>query len=293
MIFYLILIVHLLVCLAVLFGIAFDWLHVHNYMFFVVAFLPFWGLILVLAVHVQTVSHAEGIKTIGVEKLKLDSAVYRSLTVDDKKNADMTIPMEEALLINSSSQRRALILDILNDNPKEYIEFLQKAGDNDDTEVVHYAVTAMVEISKENDEILHRLEQCYNDNPDQESVLEEYTEFLWHCLDQGMMQGQVEVMNRELFSTLMHKKLEQNGNSRDFERLIQNELKRKNYTEAAIILEQMKRRYPEEEMSYLLQIRYLASIGRGEEIKSVLAEIQNKHIFLSAEGRETIAFWEE
>ena len=98
-------------------------------------------------------------------------------------------------------------MDVLNDNPKEYIEFLQKAGNNDDTEVVHYAVTAMVEISKENDYMLQQLERNYSANPDNFEVLTEYTDFIWICLSQNLMQGQVEVMNRELFSTLIKKKI--------------------------------------------------------------------------------------
>ena len=173
--------VHLLVCLLVFLGIKLRLLKVHPYMFFVALFLPVFGVILVLILHFQIWFDADDSIDVGVERLKLESELYKSVTVDEKKVAASTVPIEEALVINSARERRTIIMDVLNDNPKEYIEFLQKAGNNDDTEVVHYAVTAMVEISKENDYLLQNFEREYAANPDDPLVLEQYTDFLWYC----------------------------------------------------------------------------------------------------------------
>lgn len=284
--------VHLLVCLLVFLGIEFHILKVHRYMFFVVLFLPFWGLLTVLILHFQILFHADDGIDVGVEKLKLESELYKSVTVDDKKNAKYTVPIEEALLVNSPKERRTIIMDVLNDNPKEYIEFLQKAGNNEDTEVVHYAVTAMVEISKENDYLLQDFERQYAANPEDSAILEKYTDFLWSCLAQNLMQGQVEVLNRELFSTLMQKKIAAGGSITDYKRVIENELKRKQYTLASEYLRQMKENYPKREEYYLLRLQYLASLGRGEDIKKLLNEVVESHIFLSSKSKEVLAFWE-
>ena len=182
-------------------------------------------------------------------------------------------------------------MDVLNDNPKEYIEFLQKAGNNEDTEVVHYAVTAMVEISKENDYRLQNFEREYAANPDDPLVLAAYTDFLWNCLDQNLMQGQVEVLNRELFSSLIQKKLETGGSIVDYERAIINDLKRNQFTLAAENLRNMERLYADNEEFYLLRLQYLASLGRGQDIQNVLKEIDERHIFLSSKAKEVLAFW--
>lgn len=285
--------IHLLVSGLVLLGIKIKVLKVYSYMFFVVLFLPVWGLILVLLVHFNIGMNNDKDNQIIVDKMKISSELYKSVTVDEKKIAKTTVPMEEALIINSSKERRKLILDVLNDNPKEYIEFLQKAGDNDDTEVVHYSVTAMVEISKENDEQLHRLECEYKQNPEDRELLEDYTEFLWRCLSQNMMQGQVEQINRGLFSELMNRKMQDGGSVEDFVRVVNNELVRKNYTEAAQALDRMKLLYPQDEQSYLLRIKYYAALKSGREIKEVLNEISEKEIYISTKGKEVIAFWKE
>jgi hypothetical protein len=117
-------------------------------MVFVVLLLPVWGVLMVLILHFQIFFRGDHSLALGVESLKLESELYRSVSVDDKKVVADAVPIEEALVVNSARERRQIIMDVLNDNPVEYIQFLQKAGNNEDTEVVHYAVTAMVEIEE-------------------------------------------------------------------------------------------------------------------------------------------------
>ncbi len=282
--------VHLIVCLLVFIGIKARVLSVQKYMFFVALLVPLWGVLIVLILHFQIAFDATDSAEIGVEKLKLESELYKSVTVDEKK-ADTAIPIEEALLINSARERRSIIMDVLNDNPSDYVEFLQKAGNNDDTEVVHYAVTAMVEISKENDYMLQKLDAEHNADPDDMEILSRYIDFLWGCLSQNLMQGQVEVMNRELFYQLMSKKIAVDGDISDYSRLIENELKRKNYDSAGELVGAMKEKWPESEEYILLKIQYLASLGKGSEIKDFVKETENGHIYLSSKAKEALAFW--
>ncbi len=286
--------VHLIISVLVFLGIQFHILKVHRYMGVVVLLLPVWGLAAVLILHFQILFRADDAREIGVEKLQVESELYKSVTVDEKRVAGSTVPIEEALVVNSARERRTIIMDVLNDNPKEYIEFLQKAGNNDDTEVVHYAVTAMVEIAKENDYTLQEFERQYSLTPDDRDLLTRYTDFLWNCLAQRLMQGQVEVLNRELYSSLMHKKLALGtGSITDFTRLVHNELKRQDYTAASAQLAAMKRLYPDSEEYYLARIDYLASLGRGEDIRRLLREIDERHIYLSSATKEVLAFWDD
>ena len=285
--------VHLVISALVFLGIQFHILKVHKYMFFVALLVPFWGVLTVLILHFQIFFRADDSIDVDVEKLKLESELYRSVTVDEKKIAANTVPIEEALVVNSAKERRTIIMDVLNDNPKEYIQFLQKAGNNEDTEVVHYAVTAMVEISKGKDYKLQEFERQHFLEPENIAVLAQYTDFLWSCLSQNLMQGQVEVLNRELFSVLMEKKLAlETGSVTDFRRVVENELRRKNYTQAAEFLRMMQTFYPDREEYYLSRLDYLASLGRGEEIKQLIQEINKKHIYLSSSTKGVLAFWE-
>lgn len=282
--------VHILLCLLVFIGIKIRVLSVHKYMFLVALLIPLWGILIVLILHFQIAFDATDSAEIGVEKLKLESELYKSVTVDEKK-ADTAIPIEEALLINSARERRSIIMDVLNDNPGDYVEFLQKAGNNDDTEVVHYAVTAMVEISKENDYMLQKLETEHAASPDDMGVLTKYIDFLWDCLSQNLMQGQVEVMNRELFCQLISKKIAVDGDITDYSRLAENELKRKNYDVAGEVISKMGEKWPESEEYIMLKIQYLAALGKGSEIQDFVKETENSQIYKSSKTKEALAFW--
>ena len=282
--------IHLILCLLIFLGIKFRVLSVHKYMFFVALFLPFWGVLIILILHFELGFDPENFEDIGVEKLKLESELYRSVTVDEKKS-DTIVPIEEALLINSARERRSLIMDVLNDDPIDYVEFLQKAGNNDDTEVVHYAVTAMVEISKENDYMLQKLETAYSLEPDNIDVLTNYCGFLWSCLSQNLMQGQVELMNRELFSQLMQKKISMAGTIDDYTQLAENDLKRKCFDEAGDTIAEMGKKWPYSEEYILLNIKYLASMNRGREIEEFIKQIENSNTYLSSKTKEALSFW--
>jgi len=293
MLFAVLLFIQLLIALLVFLGIRSGLLKVHKVMLWVALLLPFWGVIAVMILHLQIGFKMDNAIDVGVEKLKLESELYKTVTVDDKKVAAKTVPIEEALVINSPKERRSIIMDVLNDNPKEYIEFLQKAGNNEDTEVVHYAVTAMVEISKENDYRLQQFEKMYSENPDDMSVVGDYTEFLWGCISQNLMQGQVMVMNRNLFSELIAKKISLDPTITDYVRLITNELELKNYVKAREYIEELKLNYPESEDYYLMRIKYLATLNRGEEIKALISEIEGSGVFFSLKAKEELAFWKE
>lgn len=288
---WILLIIHLLCCLLVFLGIRSGLLRVHRYMTFVALFLPLWGLLVVLVLHFQIAFDADGTAELGTEKFRVESELYRSVTVDESRVADSTVPIEEALLINSARERRGIIMDVLNDEPVEYIDFLRKAGNNDDTEVVHYAVTAMVEISKENDFRLQKLERDYAAAPDNPAVIEAYADFLWSCLSQHLMQGQVEVMNRELFSTLIRRKVAIEATEEDYVRMVANDIKRGNYTEAGEALSEMRARWSNTEAYYLLKMQYLSMLGKGEEIQQLLREIESEQVYISSKGKEALAFW--
>ena len=281
---------HILFCLLIFFGMLFGKIKLQKYMFVVALLLPFWGALLVLILHFEWGFSSESAVDISTDKMEFDSRFYKSVSVDEKRS-DRTIPIEDALLINSPREKRSLIMDVLNENPRDYVEFLQKASNDNDTEVVHYAVTAMVEISKENDYTLQMLEAEYAADPMNLDVLSRYCDFLWDCLTQNLMQGQVEVVNRILFSKLINEKLELEASLEGYCRLVKNELVRKDLDSAKQALTRMKRDWSQTEEYVLLNIEYLALMNKGNEIKRFIKKVNESPIFLSSQTKEVLAFW--
>ena len=138
------LILHLTVCILIWAGIRSGMLKVKKYLIIPVIFVPVWGALSMLILHLQVFSKAENSRKIGIEKLQVNEEIYKNNFRLREENDHDIVPLEEALLINDPEKRRKLIMDILNDDPSKYIELLEKARMNEDVEVVHYAITAMV-----------------------------------------------------------------------------------------------------------------------------------------------------
>lgn len=293
-VFLILVLLHLLCCVLIFLGIQFRILKVRKLMVLVALFLPLWGELLVLILHFQILCKQTNRSNVGVEKFQVESELYKGIVQDDSHSSTSTVSMEEALIVNTPKERRALIMDILNDNPKAYVEFLKMAGNNNDTEVVHYAVTAMVQIAKENDQTLWELEQKYVQDREDLPTLTMYCDFLWHCLEQGLMQGQVEQMNRNLFGTLIRNKIRlAPALLTDYLRCIQNDMALKNYTAASAMLENARKIWPNNEDLLILQIQYFSDLERTEDLQNLLRTLDEKAIYLSAKAKEVIAFWKD
>ena len=91
--------------------------------------------------------------------MKIEDDIYRSIHIKPDDGVKETVPVEESLLFNPAVKRRKLLLNVLSQKASDYVSVLRRAGINDDTEVVHYAVTALVELRNEYTLRFDRMEQ--------------------------------------------------------------------------------------------------------------------------------------
>ena len=58
-------------------------------------------------------------------------------------------------------------------------------------------------------------------------------------------------------------------------------------------LERMDKKWHRNGEYWILRIRYYVELKQGKELKETLEQIQQEHIYLSAKGKEALAFWQE
>ena len=104
--------------------------------------------------------------------MKINEEIYRSIIAPKEESDRNIVPLEEVLLIDEAAMRRDLIMNVLNDDPENYIDMLKQARMNDDVEVVHYAITGMVELSKEYESRLQKIEYRYAKKPEINSLFQ-------------------------------------------------------------------------------------------------------------------------
>ena len=285
------LVVHLLVCLVLWVLVRLGVLDVKGYFFPVALLIPVWGPVCVLLLHLRSAVFGGELLDSTLEKLKINEELHKSILVEGNADVDSVVPLEEALLVNSAPQKRRLILSILTDDPTGYYDLLQQARLNDDSEVVHYASTALAQISKEADLNLQKQEQKYAASPDDPAVLKEYCDYLEKYVSSGFVQGRAAEIQQHQLEQLRRKQL---GDRRNFtleSKLASVQLDLAEYDRAEETLSRLIARWPQREGPWLLRLRMAASTRDGRAIQETLRRMDENEVYLSSKGRETVRFW--
>lgn len=181
--------VHLLVCMTLCLLHHVGVLKVDGLLLPFMALIPLWGPLSVALMHSRAVLRGGRRIPAGLQELKVEDQEQRNILVDDRTDYANTVPLEEALIVDNPRQRRNLMLSILNENPGQYANLLSQARLNEDVEVVHYAATAMAQISAKEDIALQQRMEEYERNRDSDEALDRYREALEHYLKSSMEQG--------------------------------------------------------------------------------------------------------
>ena len=75
--------------------------------------------------------------------------------------------------------------------------------------------------------------------------------------------------------------------------LAENQMQTKEYEQVLKSLERMDKKWHRNEEYWILRIRYYVELKQGKELKETLEQSQQEHIYLSAKGKEALAFWQE
>lgn len=263
----------------------------HKTMFLILLFIPIWGVFSVIVMHIQGKNGDEKERKLLVEKLKLQDELLRSIPVETEANPTKTVPLEEALLVNNVENRRSLVMNLLSQNPENHVELLKQARMNEDAEVVHYAATAMNQISQKEEIKFRKLEERYSKNPDNINVIKELSEALEVYLERNIAEGRTLINKLTQYVQLMEKQLKVSKNIHVERKLGEAYLYLENYSKVEEIADDMIKNWSDREECWLLKIRCLAAMGKGNKIKETVEEIEKKKIYLSSSSMEVIDFW--
>ena len=284
--------VHLAVCGGLWLLARTRALEVEGYFIPVMLLVPLWGPLCVLLLHTSNRLTGGCLREQTLEKLRINDEIYKNILVVGNEDEDTVVPLEEALLVDSPVQKRKLILSVLTDDPAGYYDLLQQ---DNDSEVVHYASTALSQITKEADLKLQKLEQRYAAAPDDAAVLEEYCDYLEGYLKDGFVQGRAAEIQRHQLEQLLKKRMESLGGRRSCTlecRLADVQLSLAEYDRAEKTLEDLTARWPQRETPWVLRLQLAAALRDGAAIQKTLRQIEEKEVYLSAKGREIVRFWQ-
>lgn len=252
---------------------------------------PVWGILCTVILEVKTRHGSEASREVDIEKMLTNDEIHRSILMDEDAGADTVVPLEEALLVNDVSTRRELMMDVMYADPGDYVSQLQSARMNDDTEVVHYAVTALVELQKEYDIEFQRLERILALDPDDGAALSEITSLTERYLESGLVEGNLMDIQLVNYSGYLEKKLEKTESVVLRAKKAAADLKLREFGSAYEGILKMIELWPRDERGYLLFIKYFALVKDRAGIDHVLKMISENNVYLSPSGRGEVSFW--
>ena len=290
----LLLVIHIIICIVVYLLMRAGILKSTRMIMPLVCMVPAAGLAALLVLEIRSRGKQEILEEVGVEKLKINDEIHRSILMDEDPVEDRIVPLEEALLINEPSARRELMMEIMYANPSDYVEQLKEASLNDDTEVVHYAVTALSELQKEYDLQFQELEWEMRKHPEDTELEDRYISLLSRYLGSGLAEGNARNVKLRDYSDMLGRRLETRQDSlRLYRDKVETDLQIKEYGKAYQVIQEILGRWGKNEAGYLLLLRYYAAMNSRAGIDSVLGMIERKGIYLSPEGRTEVRFWQK
>ena len=282
---------HIALCILVFVLMKAGVLKVQTQLMPVVVLVPPWGMLCVLLLHLLHVLDLEGTVEAGVEKLHTNEDAHRSLLVENLNNQRSVVALQEALILNDAQLRRGMMLDVLYENPEDYHALLNEAINNEDGEVVHYATTAMAELSKEYDTELRRLEKRYADDPENLETLRNYCDFLERYLQRNLLSGQMEQLQRRQYVILLERLYRKETSVKVCQRLLTAQIRLGDFAQATEQMEEMLMRWPQEESTLMCRLELAVGVGDGRALKQIVEQAHQEERYLSMSARQRLAFF--
>ncbi|MDO5131409.1 MAG: hypothetical protein Q4D81_00310 [Eubacteriales bacterium] len=292
--------------------------HLPPAIFPAVFLLPLWGPVFAAVMELHVRGGEKGDEEAGMGRFGITDEVYRNIRME-KEGVEDVLPIEDVLVSGTPVQRRRLLLSVLHTGPESFVKPLRTAGVNDDTEVVHYAVTALVELRSSFSQRIAEMERQLRAHRSDPKILlagadldEEYVrsgipedaerkERLAHCrnLLERYLQYRTWQEEGPGAGPYSRTKTDGRGGSAQWaadrasllKRLGRVCLMQEDYAAAEQIGERLTREMPDCEDGYLLVLRARAGARNGEGIAELIGTIRQRNLYLSPQGRREIAFW--
>lgn len=216
--------------------------------------------------------------------------IYHSITVE-KREDESVVPLEDALSINSVERRRSMLLDVLRDDPSQYLDALSRAQQNDDSEVVHYATTALSEQIRQMDLALKQREQAYHAAPDDADAVRAYVSCLGEYLDTGLLEGSMADKRTRQYRDALSRLYRMEHQLSDGGTLCELMLDEGDVNAAAALLEDVASRYPEAERTWMLLMRLRWTQGDRDAVRCLVRSARDGRYHLSHRGADSLKFW--
>lgn len=217
--------------------------------------------------------------------------IYKQL--EKKKELDV-IPIEDALVVSEHHDRRQVMIDVLKQDAINYIEILQRAVSNEDTETSHYAVSAIMEVKRKLLLLLEDLTVKYENDHTNSNIVFAYVEVLRKFLKSGFLDHRT--MRKYQFTYLSALQRLLNISEDEewiYQEKIDMELLLELYSDAEHTGRLYLEHFQDSENSYLSLLKVYFVTKSKIKLQSTLEQLKKAPVRLSNHAITMVRFWSE
>lgn len=140
---------------------------------------------------------------ISIEELSLRKEKIEVILKPDMISALNKVPLEEALMVSDKESVRKLLLDVLREDSSGSVKAILKALEHKDSEVTHYAASAISDIIHEFKLKEKQLREEFGKDKDNIELSERYVDYLYNFLSQNILSTAEQKRYCNLFEELV------------------------------------------------------------------------------------------
>ena len=288
----LLILIHVILLITVLFLRTIGKLKMNMTTIPMVLFVPCWGSVSVLLENYLRKTNKMGTASENLEVMK-GSLVSMEEMPSPEDEEGGSVPLQDALLIDNAQMKRSVILNVLMQDTNSYVKVLNEARMNEDVEVVHYATTAMMELSKEYEFRLQKYAAMYAEEPDNNELLVEYRNYIEQYVYSGMIEGQMLELHMTTYRQLLNDCIQRFENKEDYFALLDCLFESGDIAEIRSNLDILQKNYPDDDKVWEYEFRLAYQYRDRKELQKLINETKKEGKFFSKDVRKIVSFWEE
>lgn len=203
------------------------------------------------------------------------------------------VPMKEALIINDYELRRKMVMDTLTeDNTLEYIDVLQEALENEDSETSHYASSIIMQLQAKVQNRMTQREKEFERNPQDRKVMVLYERELFQLLTSRLLEKDNLRRYFMRYAKLSNRLLEEQKPEEEYIlHRVQICFLERNFTETIPILERYLELYPKSEDAVLCKIKLCIYTKDRKGLESFMNSLSSRPVILTQKTLEYVRFF--
>lgn len=233
---------------------------------------------------------------LNIEELSFRKDKIELTEKDTLESALNKVPITEALLVSGAKSTRRLLLNVLKEDTKSFVYSINEATSNRDSEVSHYAATAITDIINKFKQKEKYLKAHYEEDPTNEVAAEMYwihiSEFLQTRVLPRVEQERYFRILEELTLSL-EDQTEWIVTGEMYYQLVLTSMVAGKMDRAQIWVDKALDNSPDDLYSYKAGLKYYYESNKIEQYKELLNKLMESRVRLDNETLELVRFYKQ